>query len=211
MVVADLDAEVAIRTLLLDRQPALGIRLDFDPGGRPLGDLLRYSGRDCGCRKDAVELLREPQRTHEHAVLLFDQHGSGAEEQDRTQVEADIEEKLYASGWPEGSVAAIVIQPELEAWVWSDSPHVARSMGWESDIKALRKHLEACGFWPRGSAKPHDPKAAMEIALRQRKKAFNATIFSQLAGQVGLGRCRDASFAKFRKTLQQWFPRVNLL
>ena len=38
VVVADLDAEHAVKTLLCNRQPSLGIRLDFKP---PNGDLLR--------------------------------------------------------------------------------------------------------------------------------------------------------------------------
>ena len=46
-VVADLDAENAIKTLLGKRQHALGIRLEFNRQG----DLLRYFGRDAGCYK----------------------------------------------------------------------------------------------------------------------------------------------------------------
>jgi hypothetical protein len=58
VVVADLDAENAVRSLLCERQVALGICLRFNPDRPPLGDLLRYSGRDSGCYKDAVDLLR---------------------------------------------------------------------------------------------------------------------------------------------------------
>ena len=64
IVVADLDAENAIKTLLTERQEALGIALDFSSLSPPNGDLLRYSGRDSGCYQDAVELMRPPQRTH---------------------------------------------------------------------------------------------------------------------------------------------------
>ncbi|MFM7055748.1 MAG: hypothetical protein ACKO2P_02370 [Planctomycetota bacterium] len=56
-VVADPDAENAIKNLLCERQPSLGISLDFNPD-RPLhGDMLRCSGRDCGfCKKKAWEM-----------------------------------------------------------------------------------------------------------------------------------------------------------
>ncbi len=70
VVVADLDAENAVKTLLTERQEALGIALDFSPFPPPNGDLLRYSGRDSGCYGDAVNLLRPPQKSHRHAIVL---------------------------------------------------------------------------------------------------------------------------------------------
>ena len=76
VVVADLDAENALKALLA-RYQSLGIRrLRFDPDE----DLFRYSGRDPGCRLDAVELLRPFQTTHEHAIVMFDRHGSGRDQ-----------------------------------------------------------------------------------------------------------------------------------
>ncbi len=70
VVVADLDAENAIKTLLRERQQSLGIRLDFNPDRPPQGDLLRYFGRDSGCYKNAVDILRH------HSALTATQYSS---------------------------------------------------------------------------------------------------------------------------------------
>lgn len=45
VVVADLDTENAVRSLLCERQASLGIKLGFNPDRPPDGDLLRYSGQ----------------------------------------------------------------------------------------------------------------------------------------------------------------------
>ncbi|MCB9851983.1 MAG: hypothetical protein H6819_02720 [Phycisphaerales bacterium] len=206
IVVPDLDTENAITSLLGARQQSLGVRLDFDPDRPPKGDLLRYNKRDSGCYKDAVNLLRRPQLTHRHAILLFDRDGSSADTRTRISIESELESKLSQSGWSEGDIAVVVIEPELEAWVWADSPRVADVLGWEDHRSRLRPFLEGEGLWDRDSEKPHDPKAAMKSALRKVKKPHGARIYADLASTVGLGRCQDPAFAKLRSTLARWFP-----
>jgi hypothetical protein len=48
-------------------------------------------------------------------------------------MENDLEARLSQSGWPSGCCAAIVIDPELELWVWSRSPHVPAVLGLSED------------------------------------------------------------------------------
>lgn len=207
VVVADLDAENAIKTLLHGRQEALQIRLDFNPERHPQGDLLRYSGRDSGCYKDAVDLLRPPQNTHWHALLIFDRDGCGAEGKSRVEIERAVEEQLYRSGWTQGDVAVIVIEPELEAWVWANSPRVAEVLGWRNERSELREFLNHRDLWHEGAVKPSDPKEALKQSLRRKGKQRVAPLFSELASKVGLGRCQDPAFAKLRSTLSNWFGR----
>ena len=206
VVVADLDAENAISTLLRDRQQSLGIRLDFNPDRPPEGDLMRYAKRDSGCYKDAVNLLRTPQRTHNHAMLLFDRHGCGADDKPRTEIEPKIEKQLVANGWPAGTVSVVVIEPELEAWVWATSPWVADVLGWHRERRRLRPFLAQEGLWDNDAPKPNDPKMAMERALQEQQKPLGARLFSDLAARVRINQCQDPAFAKLRQTLQQWFP-----
>lgn len=201
VIVADLDAENAIRTLLVDRQHALEVRLDFNPHV----DLLRYVGRDSGCYKKAVDLLRPPQRTHRHAMLIFDRHGCGAESKDRVTLEHELESKLHANGWATDAVSVIVIEPELEAWVWSASPRVADVLGWEDNREGLRPFLEDANLWDAGTPKPTDPQKAMQAALRAKQKPLGARLFADLASRVGVHQCQDAAFRKFSETLQRWF------
>ncbi|MDA8142066.1 MAG: hypothetical protein M0036_25745 [Desulfobacteraceae bacterium] len=201
VVVADLDAENTFKTLFAKRQQALGIRVNFDPAK----DLLRYSGRDAGCCKDAVNLLRAPQSSHRHALLCFDHHGSGLDQRPRIELEAEIESRLYANGWPKADAAVIIIDPELEAWVWADSRQVASVLGWSGNMRSLRAYLEEAYAWPALISKPPDPKRAFELALRQVRKPRVATLFKELAEKVSLSRCQDASFQKLRSILRQWF------
>ncbi len=207
VVVADLDAENAVKTLLVDRQCALGIQLNFNPDRPSQGDLLRYSGRDSGCYKKAVDLLRTPQRTHRHAMLLFDRDGSGAEREDRVAIECEIEQQLQSSGWAADSASVIVIEPELEVWVWSTSPRVPDVLGWCDDREGLRNFLAQSNLWDAGAPKPNDPKMAMEVALRKKQKPLGARLFADLASRVSVDRCQDPAFCKFREVLQRWFPR----
>lgn len=203
VVVADLDAENTIKTLLAERQQSLGVRLEFSARD---GDLLRYSGRDSGCYKDAVDVLRPPQRTYKHALLVFDRDGSGAESRSAEDIETEIERKLSSSGWGDDRAAAVVIEPELEAWVWAASPRVADVLGWSKNRAGLRRFLQQAGVWNSATAKPDSPKLALRKALMRQGRPLGAVLFGELAQRVGLARCADRAFRKFSGTLRRWFP-----
>lgn len=201
VLLADLDAENAI-TGLLRRTPSLGVRaIDFE--------IVRHAMRDPGCCKDAAPMLRRNQTTHAHALVVFDRHGSGRDSEDRTAIEQDVEQSLVSSGW-EDRGAAIVLDPELEAWVWSDSPEVDAVFGWAGRQPPVRDALRDAGFLGEGDVKPDRPKEAMEWALRKVRKARSARLFSELASRVGLSRCIDPAFAKLMDTLARWFREDNL-
>ncbi len=202
VIVPDLDTENTVVTLLTKRQPALRIQLDFEPCDEL--DFLRYSGRDSGCYREAIDLLRPKRTTHRHALVIFDRHGCGADDQSREQIEEEIEEGLRQNGWAPGSVAVIAIDPELEAWAWSKSPQVATTLGWPNNSE-LKTYLVSRGVWSPEASKPHDPKQALALACRARQIPLNARIFSSLAEKVGLQACEDPAFQKFRKRLTTWF------
>lgn len=207
--VADLDAENAMKTLLVDRQRALGIQLSFNPDRPPNGDLFRYNGRDSGCYKDAVDILRPAQQSHRHALLIFDKHGSGVESKSRVEIEIEVEQRLADSGWAAERAAVVVIDPELEAWVWAESPIVGEILGWQGDLNGLRPFLTLKNLWSTEQPKPHDPKTAMRQALREKNKPLGARLFADLAGRVGLQRCRDDAFVKLRQYLTKWFSTIG--
>lgn len=210
VVVPDLDAENVIKTLLTQRQESLGISLNFTPAPPPSGDLLRYFGRDAGCFYDAVKLLRPPQRTHRHAMILFDWHGSGRDTTPPTDIEREVETQLWYSGWTESNAAVIVLEPELEAWVWADSVEVANTLGWSNDKDGLREHLSGKDLWRRGQTKPQRPKEAMREAVRvKRTPGGTAPLFARLAEKVSVQDCRDRAFNRFREVLRRWFPRQS--
>ena len=173
---------------------------------RPMSlDIHAHTQFDPGCLRNCHEFLKPFLPTHSHALVLFDKHGCGRETVPAVDLEQEVEERLSRSGW-EGNACAVVVDPELEVWVWSDSPEVVRCLGWVGRQPPLRERLRQEGLWESGSAKPADPKAAMILALREAGIAPPGPAFKQLAASVGLRRCTDHAFVRFREILQRWFP-----
>lgn len=203
VLVADKDAEFAVKGLL-SRQKSLRIR--------PLQtDVFVHPGRDSGCFNDSVSFLRGHCGSYSHALVFLDRDGSGQEALDREAIEARLESGLTTSGW-EDRAAAIVLSPELEIWVWSDSPEVDVALGWTGRTPSLREWLRIEGHLPDpdaaqgvNSVKPADPKAAFLGALRASRTPRSASLFEKLAQTVGLDRCSDPAFLKLKATLRRWF------
>jgi hypothetical protein len=195
---ADKNAEFAIRGLLDTRALALGLR-------PVVYDVFVHPECDPGCAQKAHEFLRTFARTHDRGLVLLDLVGSGREHLGVEALEASIEDSLAVSGWS-GRAGAVVIAPELEAWVWSDSPHVADALGWLDGAQKLRDWLEEQRLWDNSATKPADPKAAVEHVLRLVRKPRSSAIYRQLATKVGVERCVDPAFAKLRRLLRDWFP-----
>jgi hypothetical protein len=200
IITADLDAENALRGVL-GRWPSLNIRQLEE--GRDF-DIHRHPQRDAGCRSAAEAFLEGFVRTHGHALAVFDHHGCGWEDSCPNEVESDLEGRLSRAGW-EGRCAVVVIAPELEAWVWSDSMNVESELGWAGRHPTLREWLIAQNLLAADAIKPTDPKSAMERAMRQARKPISPYVFARLAETVGLDRCADRAFLKLKKVLQGWF------
>lgn len=197
-VVPDADMEATVHALL-SRPSALGIR--------PIAfDVKRHVQRDAGCRSGAHDYLRLWLTTSQYAVVLFDHEGCGRENIARKVVETEVEKRLEANGWRD-RCAVIVIAPELESWVWSDSPVVDDVLGWSGRIPHLREWVRSeTDFWQDRSAKPKRPKEAFHAALQEVRTPRSSALFSELARQVSVERCIDPSFHKLRDVLRRWFP-----
>jgi len=196
VLVADLDTETALREIL-QRPEALGIR-------KIAVTFRRHPGRDSSCLLDAHEFLRPFQNQFLRCLVAFDKDGCGQEPQPREQLENRVESLLETSGWRQRS-AAVVLDPELEAWVWSESPHVSKALGF-SDLNETKRFLEERGFDLDQRSKPLRPKEAMKAALKQNRKHSSAAIFGRLAKAVSLKNCQDPAFEKLRRILGEWFP-----
>ena len=197
---ADLDMENAVKGILT-RGKALGIRElveDTDV------QFVRPFNRDAGCYKTADSFLRMFCLQYEHALVFFDRDGSGREELTAEAIESDVEGRLSRNGW-ENRARAIVIDPELEAWVWSPSPNVDLELGWRNHDPSLRDWLVEEGFLSPKQVKPRHPKEAMERALRHVGVSRSASIYYNLARKVSLAHCTDRAFLKFKNTLTEWF------
>ena len=196
VLVPDKDMESAIAGLL-SRPQALGIRqMKFKI-------YVHTTGHDSGCLRDSHNFLRSMTNLYAHALVLFDRFGCGQEEQSRESLEQIVEQRLSDSGWDDRA-AVIVLDPELEIWVWSNSPHVDRCLGWKGKQPKLRHWLCSQGLWPENKLKPSDPKKAIEQALRKVQKPRSSSLYEQLAKAVSLQGCTDRAFAKFKEVLQRW-------
>lgn len=194
---ADTQMEYALKGLF-SRKDSLGIR-DFTH------KTFVHSWHDPGCYKNAGTFMQKYLFTCRHALVVFDRDGSGAEDKAREVLEREVEEGLRQKGWGDRA-AAIVFDPELEIWVWSRSPHVARILGWKDAPELLWKRLDTGGDWPMQAAKPPRPKELMEKVLRETGKQRSSSHFRQLAEKVGLSRCADPAFRKLKAILRRWFP-----
>ncbi|MCK6578324.1 MAG: hypothetical protein L6Q98_09500 [Anaerolineae bacterium] len=191
---ADADAEWTLRTLLEKRTKSIAIpAIHFE--------VVRHPNRDSGVYRDAPEFLRTYLGKARHALVLLDYHGSGAEHRESPQeIEEGLEDRINQAGWDREQIRVIVLEPELEVWVWAKSPNVSNALGMSaSDLTAFLNQVD---LDERG--KPRDPKDAIERALRKSRKPLSPEIFRELAGSVSL-KVRERSSDRFRERMQYWF------
>jgi hypothetical protein len=195
---ADKNIEFAVRGVL-SRSKSLDIM-------EITADFRVHPENDPGCLVRGHDFLKPFSNQYNHALILLDREGSGSEQECRETLEKIIEDKLSVSAWGDRA-AAIVIDPELEMWIWSDSPHVASILGWDGRDPDLRSWLLSRNYLEEREVKPSRPKEALEDALRTARKPRSSSLYLQLAEKVSLDRCVDQSFVKLKNTLQKWFPR----
>lgn len=210
-IVADLDAENAIQALLA-RDRAIGIRPIRNPRvQRSIG------AHDAGCYKAAHHLARQFADRAEYLIVLFDRHGSGAKDKSASDIEQEVQERLDTAGWRDRS-AVVVFDPELEAWLWTGSPHTARTLGWPSldelhhwlhdPLRVARNsHIVPAGspVWPPEQKKPADPKEAYLLSLKRMRLSRSAVHFEEIANKASFKGCRDEAFGRFLEILRCWF------
>jgi hypothetical protein len=162
-----------------------------------------HPDRDPGCYRRAAEFLTVLTDQYQYAVVIFDREGSGTTMQ-RQDIELEVEARLAASGWNDRA-RCVVVDPEIENWVWTDSPHVAECMRWRANIE-LREWLATRGLWPQEAAKPPRPKEALQAVLRETGQPRSSALYGEIAQRVSLAKCSDPAFLKLRELLVGWFP-----
>ena len=135
---ADKDMEHALRGLL-SRYKSLPIReIAFD--------IFVHPQHDAACATRGVPFLSPLSHRYQHALLILDHESSGRETMSPDDLQAALNQEFRASAWGERG-KAIVLAPELETWVWSDSPHVDAVAGWAERRPRLRQRLNDHGLW----------------------------------------------------------------
>ena len=189
--------ESAALDAMFARSRAIGIR--------PLRYKIdRHEERDAGCRLKSPLYLKSAITQFDHAIVMFDREGCGAERPPRDELEKDLESRLASSGWGDRA-AAIVIDPELENWIWSDSPRVDDALGWKGRDPPLRQWLAAQRMLAEGQTKPPRPEEATTAAMKKVMKRRSSDVYAQIASHVSLTRCADPAFLKLLKVRRGWF------
>ena len=111
----------------------------------------------------------------------------------------NVETDLSRNGWADRT-KAIVIDPELEVWVWGDLVQTSGILGWGQDVANLRRHLSSRGLWEPCDRKPSDPKGAMRTAMEcaapGRRRKRSARIFHEIADSAAVDHCQDPAFKR---------------
>lgn len=191
---ADKNTETVIDTILSKRIQSLNI-------SRIVYKIFVHPHHDSGMLNESHEFLRAFQNQYKYAIAIFDKQDCGLLDT-RDNIERAVEQKLNTSGWNNRS-SVIAIDPELEIWMWVDSPHLYKALGWgqlELDDWLTQESLRLSG-----RIKPADPKKAIESALAEKRIPRSSSIYGEIAATVSLANCTDGSFLKFKTTLQNWF------
>lgn len=196
---ADSQIKSTVEALLSRRYQSLGIReISFEVQTHP--------HQDSCCRTASEGILRPLLDEYEKGMVVFDYDGCGERGLMPEHLEMSLEDRYVASGFDEDRVSSVVINPELEVWMFGASfHHLQRNIGW-SQPQSIRDWLVAHGYLSAESRKPANPKAAIEAVSSLQKVPRSRRLFANLARRASLAHCEDRAFQKFWSTLQRWFP-----
>lgn len=166
-------------------------------------DLLVAGGADPGVYTYGHEILRGYTQSHAHAVIVLDAEWDGSP--GAAKIITDLSARMEGSGWDNGRFCVIVIEPELESWIWQDNPHVEQAFGHERP-PSLRQALIEEDRWPVAVNKPPRPKEAAEWVTRRNNVKRSSSIYQQITSQVSVKHCQDPAFCSLVEVLRMWFP-----
>lgn len=167
-------------------------------------EIIRNPGKDSGSYNDSHELLRPFINQYKYALVIFDFEGTGVEHLTRQEVENNVQSFMDKNGW-EGRNAVIVIQPELETWMWMNNANVEQAIGWESDL-SLYNWARQEGLMAPDANKPKRPKETLEKAMRLSGTPLSASIYKNIAQTVSYRKCEDGAFNDLIQQFKNWFP-----
>ena len=83
-------------------------------------DIFAHPASGSGCLRDSADFFRSlgASDVYRYALVLFDREGCGKDDCSADELEDLVKDQLFHSGWGDRG-KAIVIEPELEAWIWS--------------------------------------------------------------------------------------------
>jgi hypothetical protein len=196
LLVADKNMHFALKGAL-GRHEALEIRpIEFE--------FRVHAGRDGGTRRSGPEVLALERRRFKHGLMVLDFEGSGTDLADAKALELQLDARLSAQ-WKHAA-KTIVIEPELDVWVWGADNAVETAIGWPTG-QSIREWLRERDFAFDANGKPARPKEALEAALRVPHFPRSSALYQTIAERISVRRCSDEAFIRLRKQLIEWFPK----
>jgi hypothetical protein len=195
VMVADKNAQFALQGAL-NRHESLGIRpIQFE--------FRLHPGRDGGVRKNGPEMLALERSRFSHGLLVMDFEGCGTSFSNATELEGDLDARLQTH-WHDRA-KSIVIEPEVDVWVWGSDNVLRESFQWEG-TQRIRDWLRDQGYHFSEQEKPERPKEAFETILRYCRLPRSSARYQEVTSRVSLLRCVDPAFQRLRSQLCRWFP-----
>jgi len=197
ILVADNNMKSALQGILSQYESIGSRRISYD--------IYVHIYHDPGCLRDSHNFLRPFINRYQFAIVMFDRIGCGKEENSREEIEEIVETNLSRNGWADRSIA-VVLNPELEVWVWSRACIVEEILGWQNREQTVSDWLTSKSFIRDGEFSPRSPKEAMEAVLKTVRKPRSSSIYQQLAQTANLDDCDEPSYNKLSTFLRNRFP-----
>jgi hypothetical protein len=194
LLVADKNMDFALRGIL-SRTKALGTR-------SVTYEIRQHVNRDGGVRTTGPETLALLRKQFHHGIVMLDWEGSGTKARNAIALEQELDSRL-ARMWGDRA-KAIVIEPELDVWIWGSENALIKILEWSEDL-GIREWLAGRGYTFDSSQKPVRPKEALNELMVWLNQPRSSILYEKITGKISLAQCVDPAFKRLRTTLQSWF------
>lgn len=141
-------------------------------------------------------------KSHERLLVILDAQWDGSPG-GRT-IEGQLARRIERNGWPRDRFEVVAIDPELEAWLWSDQRALGVAMSDEVPAGRREELLRAtAGLEAEGGREPKERLAKMRASFQI---AASSAQFRRFAATARVDRCADPAFGRLRDALRRWFP-----
>lgn len=180
--------------------------------GRPAALGIRQITFQCVQRSSAVcaqgpDIARQQRNRFRYVICLWDHQGSG---QGKTPARAQGEVQAQLNrNTLKGCSKALVIDPELEIWLWQDQAAIVNVLG-----VGMNQLWQSLNAWQQAQFPTQTvralirqfPKEALEEVIRQAGEKPSAALYGRIAAKANLQLWGSVpSFKLFRRTLRRWF------
>jgi len=197
-IVADRNMKAVVEELIPRVRNMDGLSFAFR-----FSDVIVHPRHDPGCYWEGPELIADRVQADSrlYGMLLLDFAWEGHSHRCPEEMQQHLQQRMERAGQ---RALAVVLDPELEEWVFVRSPRAIEAMGW-TDWNEAKRVLQEAGLWKKECTKPEDPKKAMEVLLRSKGIPRSSSVYREIARFAGLKHCRSRSFTRIRMALQRWF------